>query len=210
MIKYIAFIFILIFINFQTVFSQSKAENFYDTSFQSISKNEFENLSKRKNYRVNQFDLEDQIANILYQPKTKGKLSRAEFDRVKNQINKIDQLKDGYIIIIYYPGKDRCNGMQRNSTWNIFDTDYQRKVNKLILNNQYWIYKKGDNLKYYYPKKINWRKDEEQVIEHLFFKMHYPCFSSVVIDNDGNFISNLGEFGKQDIIEDIKTLKDLK
>ena len=198
---------IAILINLQSTFAQSKAENYYDVNFQKISKNDFDNFSKQKNYRYNQFDLEDQVANILYQPKTKGKLTKEEFDIVKNQVSKINPLKNGYIIIIYYPGKDRCNGMERNSTWNIFDRDYQKEVNKLVENNQYWIYKNEENLKYYYPKKINWKKDENQLIENLFFKMHYPCSSSAVIDNEGNYILNLGEFGKQDIIEDIKTLK---
>ncbi len=36
--------------------------------------------------------------------------------------------------------------------------------------------------------------------------MHYPCFSSAVIDKDGNYILNLGEFGKQDIRKDIQEL----
>lgn len=205
--KILPLIFTLILINFQTVFSQSKAMKFYDVNFQNISEKEFKNLSKQKNYRINQYDLEDQIANILYQPKTKGKLTREQFDMLKDHVDKLNPLRDGYIIIIYYPGKDRCNGREGNSTWNIFDRDYQKEINKLIVTNQYWIYKNDENLKYYYPKKINWKKDENQFIENLFFKMHYPCFSSVVIDQEGNFISNLGEFGKQSIIEDIKALK---
>lgn len=205
--KRLTLVAIIFLVNFQILFSQSKVENFYNVNFEKISKDEFERTSKQKGYRYNQFDLEDQIANILYQPKTRGKLTLEEFNGIKNQLNKINSLKNGYIIIIYYPGKDRCNGMERNSTWNIFDRDYGKQVNKLVENNQFWIYKNDENLKYYYPKKNNWKKDENQVLEKLFFKMHYPCFSSTVIDEKGNFISNLGEFGKQSIIEDIKELK---
>ena len=203
----LTFVITLFLINFQILFSQSKVENYYNVNFEKISKEEFEKTSNQKGYRYNRFDLEDQIANILYQPKTRGKLTLEEFSSIKNQLNKIASLKNGYIIIIYYPGKDRCNGMERNSTWNIFDRDYGKEVTKLVENNQFWIYKNNENLKYYYPKKINWKKDENQVFEKLFFKMHYPCFSSTVIDEKGNFISNLGEFGKQSIIEDIKELK---
>ena len=205
--QHLAFITFLFLINSQILFSQSKAENYYNINFEKISKEEFEKTSKQKEYRYNQFDLEDQIANILYQPKTKGRLTAEEFSLVKNQLNKINSLKNGYIIIIYYPGKDKCNGMERNSTWNIFDRDYAKEINKLAENNQFWIYKNDEKLKYYYPEIINWKKDENQIFEKLFFKMHYPCFSSTVIDENGNFISNLGEFGKQSIIEDIKELK---
>lgn len=202
----IPYFLVMFLIKISLLHSQSKSENYYDSSFQKISKEEFEKLSKQKGYSFNQYDLEDQVANILFKPKTKGKLTSEEFNLVKKQLNKISPLKNGYIIIIYYPGKDSCNEVKRNSNWNIFDKDYQKEVNKLKDNNQYWIYKNDENLKYYYPNKVNWTKDENQILENIFFKMHYPCASSAVIDENGNFISNLGEFGKHYVIEDIKEL----
>ena len=83
--QHLAFITFLFLINSQILFSQSKAENYYNANFEKISKEEFKKTSKQKEYRYNQFDLEDQIANILYQPKTKGRLTAEEFSLVKNK-----------------------------------------------------------------------------------------------------------------------------
>lgn len=193
--------------SFQLTTAQTKIENFYNSDFQKISKEEFTKTSKQNGYGYNKYDLEDQIANILYQPKTRGKLKQGELDSLKNQLSKIDTLKNEYIVIIYYPGKDKCNQKNHNSNWNIFDKDFKKEIDNLSKNNVFWIYKNDKDLKYYYPKKNNWQKDENKLIENLFFKMHYPCFSSTTIDKNGNFISNLGEFGKQNIIEDLKELK---
>jgi len=194
----------------QTLSSQSKPENYYNSSFDKIDKSEFDETLKKEGYRYNKYDLENEIANILYQRKTRGQLSHNDFNDLKNQLNKIAPISDGIIVIIYYPGKDWCNQKESNSTWNIFDNDYKKNLKKLNITNQFWIYKNDENLKYYYPKKINWQKDEDQLIENLFFKMHYPCSSSTVIDENGDFISILGEFGKQEIIENIKELKSKK
>lgn len=187
--------------------AQVKPINFYNSNFEKITKTEFEKFSTQAKYRFNQYDLNDQIANILYQPKTKGKLKPEELELLKQYVEKNEPYRNDFIIIIYYPGKDRCNQKKSNSKWNIFDKDFIKDANKLVNNNMLWIYKDEEDLKYYYPKKIKWKKDENKFIENLFFKMHYPCFSSTTIDNEGNFISNLGEFGKQSVIEDIKQLK---
>lgn len=201
------FVLIVFVMGFQLLFSQSKVESYYDENFEQISRLAFEIKSKQDDYRSMEYEINGQNAKILYRRKVKGKLTTEAFDAVKKQLNQINPLKKGFIIIVYYPGKDRCNGGERNSSWNIFDRDYERKVNKLVDNNHYWIYKDDENLNYYYPNKINWKKDENQLLENIFFKMHYPCFSSAVIDEQGHFISNLGEFGKKSIIEDLKVLK---
>lgn len=198
---------IFFLVSFQLLTAQTKPESFYNYNFQQISKEEFDSISRQKGYLYNQYNLEDQIINILFQSKTRGKLKQEQLDSLKTQLNKIEPLKGEHIVIIYYPGKDKCNETKQNSTWNIFDRDYKKYIENLADSNQFWIYNNDDNLEYYYPRKYNWTKDENQYIEKLFFKMHYPCASSTVIDKDGNFISNLGEFGKQHVIQDIIELK---
>lgn len=186
--------------------AQNKTETYYDDQFQKISKDRFEYLLNKNEYRANQYELEDQITNIVYQVKTKGKLSEEELKNIKSYLSKIQPLKEGLIVLVFYPGKDSCNETDNESTWTIFDKDYQKELKKLKITNTYWLYKDDEDLKYYHPKKINWQKDSDQLIEKTFFKMHYPCFSSVVIDENGNYISNLGEFGKVHILNDIKEL----
>lgn len=190
--------------------AQNKVENYYDDQFQETSKDAFNLLLKKDGFRANQYDLEDETAYILYQTKTRGKLTEDEFKNIKLYLNKMNALKDGLIVLVFYPGKDNCNGTDRESTWTIFDKDYQKELKKLNIENSFWLFKDDEGLKYYHPKKINWTKDNERLVEKTFFKMHYPCFSSVVINENGNYISNLGEFGKQDILNDIKELNNIK
>lgn len=197
----------LLLISFNTIlYSQSKINKYYNTNFENISEKEFNDFLSKDNYRYNGFELEDQFAFILYQRKTKGKLSAPELEELNKSLLKKGNINNNITIIIFYPGKDNCNGMERISTWNVFDNDYLKKVTKTNSINHFWIYKSDENLKYYHPKKVDWKKDDDQIIEKLFFKMHYPCASSAVIDKDGNYILNLGEFGKQHIWEDLKEL----
>ena len=104
-------------------------------------------------------------------------------------------------VIVYYPGKDDCNETEINSTWSIFDKDYLKKLNKICDYNHFWVYKDDENLKYYHPEEVKWEKDNNQFIEKTFFEFHYPCFSAVIIDENGKFISYFGEFGKSTIWE---------
>lgn len=191
---------------FNTIlYSQNKLTKYYNTDFENISEKEFKDFLLKNNHQYNRFELEDQFAFILYQRKTKGKLSAEELEKLNISLLNKGSLNNNITIIIFYPGKDNCNNSNSISTWNVFDNDFLKKVEKKNLNN-FWIYKSDEDLKYYHPKKVDWKNDDDQVIEKTFFKMHYPCFSSAVIDKEGNYILNLGEFGKQNILEDIDEL----
>lgn len=195
---------LLLLITFHCIlYSQNKTEKYFNSNFENISKKEFDDFILNDNYLYNVFEHKNQFEYILYQRKTRGKLALEELNKLNNSLIKKGTLDNNITIIIYYPGKDDCNGMERISTWNIFDTDYLRKIKKINSVNNFWIYKSDENLKYYQPNKVDWKNDNDQVVEKLFFKMHYPCFSSAVIDKDGNYILNLGEFGKQHIWEDV-------
>ena len=197
---------VLLLILFSTIlYSQNKPTKYYDTNFESIGEKEFNELLLNQNYSYNGFELENQLAFILYQRKTKGKLSTEELDELNRSLQNKGSLNNNITVIIFYPGKDNCNGMERISTWNVFNNDFLKQVKKNLFN-IFWIYKSDEDLEYYHPKKVDWKKDDEQIIEKLFFKMHYPCFSSAVIDKEGNFILNLGEFGKQDVLKDVQEL----
>jgi hypothetical protein len=203
--KKTALIALLLILFNSILYSQNKLNKYYNTNFENISEKEFNDFLLNDSYRYNSFELEDQFAFILYQRKTKGKLSTEELEKLNKSLLNKGNLNNNITIIIFYPGKDNCNGMERISTWNVFDNDYLKQAKKNSFNN-FWIYKSDENLKYYHPKKVDWKKDDDQIIEKLFFKMHYPCSSSAVIDKDGNYILNLGEFGKQHIWEDVREL----
>lgn len=89
--------------------------------------------------------------------------------------------------------------MERVSTWNVFDHDFIPQLNSIARIKPFWVYKNDENLKYFHPKEVKWRLDEEQLIEKTFFIKPYPCFSFVAIDKTGRYISIFGEFGKQQV-----------
>ncbi len=198
--------FLLLIIFSNSLYSQNKIEKFYNTNFENISRTEFQQYLAKENYSYNTFELEDQFNYFLFQPKTRGKLSSEDLTILNNYLLKKGTLDNNITVIIFYPGKDSCNAIQQVSRWNIFDNDYLRKLREINSTNHFWIYKSDENLKYYHPKKVDWKKDDDQVIEKLFFKMHYLCGSSAVIDKNGNYILNLSEFGKHAIWEDVKEL----
>ena len=195
-------------ISFQTVISQSKPEKYYNVNFQLISKDEFEKSVKKETvFSYTQYNLEDQTAKILYKRKTTGKLNEQELSLLKKELSKIGPLENEITILIFYPGKDECNNRSDSLSIDFFRTEYKNKLDRITKYNHFWIYKTDEDLKYYHPEKINWKKDNDRVIEKLLFKMHYPCFSSAVIDSNGNYRLNLAEFATDQIIEDVKAMK---
>lgn len=186
--------------------SQNKVEKYYNSNFESISDKEFLASLENRIYRYTRFELEDQFACVLYKRKTNGKLSPEELLILNESLLKKGNLNNNITIIIFYPGRDIYNETDHITTWNVFDSDYLRKLKRINSTNNFWIFKSEGDLKYYQPEKADWKKDDNQIIEKLFFKIHYPCFSSAVIDKDGNYILNLGEFGKDEVWDAVKEL----
>lgn len=146
----------------------------------------------------------------IYAQKNYGKLSEVEFKELKKSLSPTNTFENNLTIIIYYPGRDRCNQTKEKVGWNVFDRDYEKKLSKINSYQHFWIYKEYGDLKYYYPKKVYWQSDKDNMVEKLFFKTHYPCFSNVVIDQFGNYITRFGEFGKTTVWENSKELTNKK
>lgn len=109
---------------------------------------------------------------------------------------------DKPIVIIYYPGKDRCNSSgTTNTEWiKSWYGQLEDGLNQVAEVKPLYIFKDNDGLEKYNGI-LNWKKDPEKTIERLFFEYHYPCSSFVVISKNGDYISYFGEFGKEYIWE---------
>ncbi|WP_178988026.1 hypothetical protein [Winogradskyella schleiferi] len=106
------------------------------------------------------------------------------------------------IVIIYYPGKDRCNSRSssdRNWIKN-WHNELKNGLNQIAKVDPIFIYKDNNGLDKY-SGIVNWKKDPEGIIENHFFKHHYPCLSFVVISKEGKYISFFGEFSKEHVWE---------
>jgi len=54
---------------------------------------------------------------------------------------------------------------------------------------------------------LKWYKDQSGIIEKTFFPIPYPCGSYVLIDENGNFYVQKGEYNIEEIIYLIKDKK---
>ncbi|MCT2563290.1 hypothetical protein [Chryseobacterium herbae] len=195
----------LILLSIVTSFNAQKKKAYYNEDMKEISKTEFFN---QRDYSKN-IDLyiedQEQFNNILVRRKNHGKLSEIELKEL--QISLSGKKLDKNLIIIYYPGKDSYNTIDKNTSWNVFNKSNLKKLNRKDDYEGFWIYKDYDGLQYYFPDRVNWQPDKDGVIENLFFKNHYPFFSFVVIDKKGNYISYFSEFGKDTVWKLVKELK---
>lgn len=193
----------LVFIFFISLNAQIKPDKYYNDQFIEISKEDYD---KQKGAVKKVFDLKDQKAYFFYFPKTRGKLSSEDFNLLKSTLNEMGGYEEGTAIIIYYPGVDPCNKNTRLTTWNIFEKKIRKTMKEAADDNVYWVFHNDEDIKYYHPKKVKWQPDKDKVLQKLFFKVHYPCFSSAVIDKEGNYILNLGEFGKHEMAKDLEEI----
>ena len=81
---------------------------------------------------------------------------------------------------------------------------YFNKIEKIKNVKQFFIYKTSDNLENF-GSRINWLLDKNHLIENVFYPITYPCGGYVIIDSNGNYISQRGEYCYSPLfIEDIK------
>lgn len=202
-IKKLILFFLFISIN---LYSQEKNVIYLNEDEELISKKEFIYQKHSPDNLALYFENDSIYKCVLIKRNQSEKLKETEFKQLKDFLS-IQSLNDKeLIVLIYYPGKDNCNDVERNSTWNLFDDDYLKKLNKISKVHHHWIFKNEQGLEYFYPEKINWQKDNSRVIEKMFFKYHYPCFSFVVINSLGEYSAYYGEFGKQKVWEISKKL----
>jgi len=104
-------------------------------------------------------------------------------------------------VIIFYPGKDRCNSSGTATVESQYKAYKNREqlLDRFKMSNHLYIYKDSKNLKTIH--KLNWYKDPQNIIENTFFEYRYPCNSYVIIYNN-KYRSYFREFTQQQILND--------
>jgi len=104
------------------------------------------------------------------------------------------------LVIIYYPGKDRCNSSSSatKESKRIWFKKLEEGVRQIAPTKPIYIYKDRKGLEIYHGV-LTWHKDPEGTVESLFFPDHYACSSFVVISKSGEYISHFGEFVKESL-----------
>ncbi|MBL86594.1 MAG: hypothetical protein CMO82_08050 [Winogradskyella sp.] len=133
----------------------------------------------------------------------RGKINdRKSLELMLEKATNLELDSDKPIVIIYYPGKDRCNSSgTTDKEWiKSWYGQLEDGLNQVAEIKPLYIFKDNEGLEKY-DGILNWHKDPEKTIERLFFEHHYPCSSFVAISKNGDYISYFGEFGKEYVWE---------
>ena len=180
---------------------------YLDQNNNQISKKEFERIRKSNQY----LDIPGDSINskkLISREKTGRINDRAKFEQFLAAKLNLDQLSGKPIVVIYYPGKDRCNssGASSKSWIKNWYGQLEKGISNIAPIEPIYVYKDKDGLEKY-EGVVKWNKDPDGIIERLFFEYHYPCKSFVVISKTGEYISYFGEFGKEEVWEATLTMK---
>lgn len=186
-------------------FFGQKKEYYVDDDLNSISKDEFNKKSDNElDYKL-RFELESSFINVKVLRMKKGKIKLSLLDSIKVELSnsgnqKIDS--DDKILINYYPGNDDCstNGYKVNFK-NLLDK-YFKKVKKMKNVKQFFVYKTKDEIEKF-GNLMKWCPDNNNLIEKNFFPISYPCGGFVIINKNGDYISQRGEYCYSSFIFDL-------
>jgi hypothetical protein len=209
---------IFLFLIFNLNAQEDKPRYYYDENELQISKelyNKKVNLDKGKyKYLKLNFKNDTCYVSLLVRRKKYGKLKIIELDSLHRSLtDTITNSRERYTIIQYHPGADKCNNgkalvMLDKKT--VLNKRLFKKAKKDFGLKNYWIHKNDEKVNYKKVKSVNWQVDKNRTVEKLFFKLHYPCHSFVIIDNQtGNFVSYFGEYHSLLIIELFKELTNI-
>lgn len=184
----------------QLLFSQKK-EIYINDNLQVISKEDYKN--REKNYRFQNIETDSVLYKVRVEHEGQGKLTTTDLNDLRKILN-ISEVNNKNIVIHYYQGLDWCN--QHSDANHLVINDIKTYIRKFKKSNSnlYFVYKETEGLKNRLSK-TSWIDDSSGAIEKLFFKMHYPCNSAIVIFPDGDFTIFRGEHVWQKVFDTATT-----
>lgn len=208
--KNLSIIFLILFL-----FSFGQTKTIYvNENLELISEKEF-NKNKSEGhltYLYSQYVTDTLIVKTKAKRDIRGILSDRIYNRIKDNINYISKekkvLEKDIIVINYYPGLDNCNINVNSNVMSEKNYEYIRRLNNFDKIKQFYIYKDIGNTKSY-GKKLKWYQDPHSIFEKLFFKIHYPCGSYVIIFPDKTYVSYYGEYMLESIFDELEFKKRL-
>jgi len=174
-------------------------------------------ISKKK-YNINvkgfiyynfQFDLDTLTLNVKVERIQKGEISIKRLDSIKHELTEIsgDSIPNNNLIVInYYHGLDACNSTGNISYVRGLYKNYTRKLKKMNNVSQFFMYESPEGTENY-GKKLNWIDDRFDTMKNTFLPLNYPCGSYILIDKDGNYYVQKGEYYILEIIDLLKNKK---
>ncbi len=191
------FIFLLIFSNCSSV----NRIKYFDIDNKPLSRSEY--VKKKKAGKYLEISGDSTNHKTLTVREKRGQVYNLEilYDLLEKELQrKLNRSKP--LVIIYYPGKDKCNSTgTTNKEWiSNYYSQLEEGLNQIAEIKPIYLYKDKNGLEKY-SGILEWHKDPENAVEELFFEYHYPCDSFVVISKEGKYICYFGEFSKEYVWE---------
>ena len=209
--NYFKIFFLILFFN-NSANGQNKII-YVNENLELISKEDYYNKKNNSDFLYSQYDSDTLIIKTKAKRQNKGILDESIRIRIKDYINNIGKnenkiTNDDIIVINYYPGLDNCNkGSGNDFLINKYAT-YTGKIKKIKNVKQFYFYKDIGNTKKY-GEKLIWFKDSHNIFEKLFFKIHYPCGSYLIIFPDKTYVTYFGEYNLDNIFKELESKKRL-
>lgn len=192
-------------------FSQTKTI-YVNENLELISEKEFNKSENSLDYLYSQYIIDTLIIKTKAKRDIRGILSDRIYNRIIDNINYVSKEKKvlgkDIIVINYYPGLDNCNKNPGNDFLKSKYANYTRRINSINNVKQYYFYKEIGNIEKY-GRKLIWLKDPHEILEKLFFKIHYPCGSYLIIYPDKTYVSYFGEYNLDNIFDELEFKKRL-
>ncbi|KIA82581.1 hypothetical protein OA84_10495 [Kaistella solincola] len=185
--------------------AQKKQMKYFDEDYVQIPKKEF----KKRRATFNYLDLPGNSPDerkLVYRENAGQINSRPALQALLEKELNLQLDAEKPLVIIFHPGKDRCNSTGSSTPEDIRFRYLQleKAVMETAQTKPIYIYKNKSELK---TSSVNtWYQDPKATIEKLFFKEHYPCGSFVVISKNGDFISYFGEYSYSQVPEALQNL----
>lgn len=100
------------------------------------------------------------------------------------------------LVVIYWPGQDRCNATVLPDRKNKVFPEMQKKVTQITGIKPLFLYNNPSGLSEF-KKGIDWQKDPAGLFAKNFFPHISPCWSFLVISSSGEYAGYRGEFRKE-------------
>lgn len=201
-------LFMLIFWLFSFSMAQ-KNEVYLNDDLVQISESEFKKMNDLHKFYNLQYETDSSFINIKVQRVRKGKLSGEVWNAIKSELSALSNQEipeNDLIIINYYHGMDGCNSSGNKSHMTAKYKRFLKGINKMPDLSQFFVFKSAEGTTNY-GKNINWIHDKSRRIEKTFFPLKYPCGSYVLIDENGNYYLQKGEYDIEQIIDLVKNKK---
>jgi len=204
---------VIVLLILKSFFSYGQQEEIYlNDDFQFISKEEFNKKSSDPFGYNLRFQSDTTFVNIKVIREKEGRISSELLDSIKENLSSLSKQEitsKDVLLINYYPGDhpSTTNGYKIN--FKKMYGKYHRKIEKLKNVKQFSIYKSKENIREY-GSKIEWLPDSKNLITSNFYPIHYPNGGYIIINNDGTYLCQRGEYCySENLIQQIKNFANI-